>query len=163
MYISHLLFLLTRLGQGMLQMQKLPVIRQDSQNKNHSYYANLRIKLVCFKQHQQTVDIYVKSAGWIGLVFPLDNEIRDSCHIPLLRWARSWWRSLSYRNQSIDLLCKSMDWFLYDRNLRLERVSEFKWIRQLLFPWNYHYTTGFLTISGGIEVNQSHLNSLKFT
>ena len=26
----------------------------------------------------------------------------------------SWRRPLSYRNQSIDLLCKSMDWFLYD-------------------------------------------------
>ena len=26
------------------------------------------------------------------------------------------------RNQSIDLLCKSMDWFLYDRSLRHERV-----------------------------------------
>ena len=24
---------------------------------------------------------------------------------------------LSYRNQSIDLLCKSMDWFLYDMDL----------------------------------------------
>ena len=28
----------------------------------------------------------------------------------------SWWRSLSYRNQSFDLLYKSMDWFLYDRD-----------------------------------------------
>ena len=32
-------------------------------------------------------------------------------------------RSLSYRNQSIDLLCKSMDWFLYDNGLRLERSN----------------------------------------
>ena len=32
-------------------------------------------------------------------------------------------RPLSYRNQSIDLLCKSMDWFLYDNGLRLERVK----------------------------------------
>ena len=31
---------------------------------------------------------------------------------------------LSYRNQSIDLLYKSMDWFLYDNDLRLERVKE---------------------------------------
>ena len=30
---------------------------------------------------------------------------------------------LSYRNQSIDLLFKSIDWFLYDRNLRHERVK----------------------------------------
>ena len=34
------------------------------------------------------------------------------------------WRTfLSYRNQSIDLLCKSMDWFLYDRDFRHERVN----------------------------------------
>ena len=31
--------------------------------------------------------------------------------------------SLSYRNQSIDLLCKSMDWFLYDTNLHQERIN----------------------------------------
>ena len=30
-------------------------------------------------------------------------------------------RSLSYRNQSIGLECKSMDWFLYDCDLRHER------------------------------------------
>ena len=30
---------------------------------------------------------------------------------------------LSYRNQSIDLLSKSMDRFLYDRGLRHERVK----------------------------------------
>ena len=37
--------------------------------------------------------------------------------------ALSWRRSLSYRNQSIDLLCKSMEWFLYDRDLRYEVVK----------------------------------------
>ena len=37
-----------------------------------------------------------------------------------------WWRrSLSYRNKSIDLLSKSMDWFLYDRDLHHERVKCF--------------------------------------
>ena len=35
----------------------------------------------------------------------------------------SWRRSLLYRSQSIDFSCKSMDWFLYDRDLRHERVS----------------------------------------
>ena len=37
----------------------------------------------------------------------------------------SWQRSLSYRNQSIDFQSKSMDWFLYDRDLRHERVNSF--------------------------------------
>ena len=36
----------------------------------------------------------------------------------------SWRRSLSYRNQSIDLQSKSMDWVLYDRDLRHERVNK---------------------------------------
>ena len=35
----------------------------------------------------------------------------------------SWRRPISYRNQSIDLLCKSMDWFPYDNGPRHERVN----------------------------------------
>ena len=49
-----------------------------------------------------------------------------------------WWRPLSYRNQSIDLQNKSMDWFLYDRNLRLERIQrkESEWQIKKLFVEN---------------------------
>ena len=32
--------------------------------------------------------------------------------------------TLSYKNQSIDLQSKSIDWFLYDNGLRHERVKE---------------------------------------
>ena len=32
-------------------------------------------------------------------------------------------RPLLYRNQAIDLLWKSMDWFLHDNDLRHERVN----------------------------------------
>ena len=35
----------------------------------------------------------------------------------------SWRKPLSYKNQSIDLQCKSMDWFLYDNGLRQVRVK----------------------------------------
>ena len=35
----------------------------------------------------------------------------------------SWWRSISYRNQSVDLQRKLMDWFLYDIALGHERVK----------------------------------------
>ena len=35
----------------------------------------------------------------------------------------TWRRSLSHRNKSIDLLCESMNWPLYDRDLRHERVN----------------------------------------
>ena len=34
----------------------------------------------------------------------------------------SWRRSLSYRNQAIDLLCKLMEWFLYDKDIRHEKL-----------------------------------------
>ena len=37
-----------------------------------------------------------------------------------------WWKSLSYSNLSIDLPWKSMDWFLYDEDLRHARVTKKK-------------------------------------
>ena len=36
----------------------------------------------------------------------------------------SWRRPLSYRNQYIDLLRKSIDWFIYDNGLRHEIVKK---------------------------------------
>ena len=33
-------------------------------------------------------------------------------------------KSISYRNQPVGMLCKSMDWFLHDRDLHHERVKE---------------------------------------
>ena len=43
----------------------------------------------------------------------------------------SWRMPLSYRNQSIDLLRKSLDWCLYDNGLRHERVKKIN----NLFVW----------------------------
>ena len=45
------------------------------------------------------------------------------CNDEMTHLTLSWRRPLSYRNQSIYLLCKSMDWFLYDNGLRHERVK----------------------------------------
>ena len=42
---------------------------------------------------------------------------------PLNDLILAWRRSLSYKNQSIDLLSKSLDWFLYNRDLRHEKVK----------------------------------------
>ena len=39
------------------------------------------------------------------------------------RLTLSWRRPISYRNQSIELWSKSMDWFLYDISLRHESVK----------------------------------------
>ena len=46
----------------------------------------------------------------------------------------SWWRLLSYRNQSIDLQSKSIDRFLYDNGLRHEKVKSFK---EQYTSWRY--------------------------
>ena len=43
--------------------------------------------------------------------------------IPEFLLTLSWRRSLTYGKKSIDLQSKSVDWFLYDRNLRHERVK----------------------------------------
>ena len=53
---------------------------------------------------------------WIYL-FQLLQECQE------FRLTLSWWRSLSYRNQSTDLLRKSMDWFLYDNDLSHKRAK----------------------------------------
>ena len=45
-------------------------------------------------------------------------------HLGMPKLTLSWRRYLSYRNQSINLYSKSVDWFLYDRDFR-SRKSEF--------------------------------------
>ena len=49
-------------------------------------------------------------------------------------------RPLSYRNQSIDLLCKSIDWFLYNRDLR--HVIAEAW----LIIWRHQFRSGRLVV-----------------
>ena len=61
------------------------------------------------------------------------------------------WRPLSYRNQSIDLQSKSMDWFLYDNGLRLERVNCF--VRYL---YAIHHGLGASNIS---KTNKAYLSN----
>ena len=48
----------------------------------------------------------------------VDGNVREEL---LLLWRSS----LSFRNQSLDLFCKSMDWFLYNEDLRHERGNMF--------------------------------------
>ena len=55
----------------------------------------------------------------------IKNFLQDFSGLPL---TIPWWRFLSYRNHSIDLLHKSMDSFVYDRDLHHERVKHTLWI-----------------------------------
>ena len=57
---------------------------------------------------------------WVFVEYSKGGKFADIAKFYL---TLSWRRPLSYRNQSIDLLCKSMDWFLYDNGLRHERVN----------------------------------------
>ena len=51
----------------------------------------------------------------------------------------SWRRPKSYRNQSVDLLCKTMDWFPYDIGLPHERVKDFKNVNLIAFCLWLHW------------------------
>ena len=43
----------------------------------------------------------------------------------------SWRKTLSYRNQSIYFLCRSMEWFLHDRDLYPESVQDIRTISEI--------------------------------
>ena len=62
----------------------------------------------------------------------------------------SWRKSLSYRNQYIDLQGKSMDWVLYNRDLHHEKVNltPFKPIIIFYLAWKYPKTKGSMMFSG---------------
>ena len=58
-----------------------------------------------------------------------------SLYFTRFNWTLSWRRSLPQRNQSIGLLCKSMDWFLYDKDIRHERVKAGNEVEELLLTF----------------------------
>ena len=63
----------------------------------------------------------------------------------------SWRRSLSYRNQSIDLQSKSLGWFLYDRDFRHKKV---KWVN--FSAWFTHSSTRVKILSDILK-NSIHI------
>ena len=98
--------------------------------------------------------------GWKPLTIFAKNSILDVglgsehpiwiAHILIIKWEPRyiytfvliysfvltplWRRPLLYRNQSIDLLCKSMDWFLHNRDLRHESVNrKLQWFNLLAY------------------------------
>ena len=81
--------------------------------------------LIFFDKKNMTSDLSMSSFPLFvfTLVIKLRNFHFESSHWNTL--TLSWRRPSSYRNQSIDLPSKSMDWFLYDNGLRHERVNMF--------------------------------------
>ena len=89
-----------------------------------------------------------KNLIWIKIAFSWQNLTGSSIWKCL---TLSWRRPLSYRNQSIDLLCKSVDWFLYDNGLRHERVKKLgltKWSISVMNQLKYQQVmTCYCTIA----------------
>ena len=68
----------------------------------------------------------------------------------------SWSRCLSHRNQSIDLHCKSADWFLYDGDLCHERIKDHPFSTYTKLSQNLTFLTPWFIIRGlGQNVNFS--------
>ena len=77
-----------------------------------------------FLHKSSIIDVW-QGANCVSAIFLATIEIYRFAE-KLVRWsylALSWQGSLWYRNQSIDLLCKSTDWFLYDMDLCHEKVK----------------------------------------
>ena len=71
--------------------------------------------------------LLIRQIWFVLILFWLNDESVHQCE-QTAYLTHSWRRPLSYRNQSIDLQSKSMDWVLYDNDLRHERV---KWYYEL--------------------------------
>ena len=63
----------------------------------------------------------------------------------------SWRRPISYKNQSTDLLCKSMDWFLYDIGFRHKKVNWYPRVKHQVVKRN-QITNRFLKIRNALLV-----------
>ena len=67
----------------------------------------------------------LKSNYWFQTITLLQSEDQVTFHVmQFILLTLSWPRPLLYRNQSIDLHSKSMDWFLYENSIRHEIVNE---------------------------------------
>ena len=88
-----------------------------------AYLSRLRLFIIKCSQLFFKNGFVVKRCFLYTIVFDLLCLMMKEIYIPY-QLTLSRWRPLSYRNQSIDLLCKSMDWFLYDNGLRLKRAKD---------------------------------------
>ena len=73
----------------------------------------------------------------------------------------SWRRSLSYKNQPIDLQSKSMDWFLHDMDLCHERVKHLFLFNQFLWG-NFKMATCTLPFSICFAVLINYIDTSQF-
>ena len=83
------------------------------------------------------VKILILAFFWVEhWLKPNNNWIYNFSNSNSISVTLSWPRSLSYRKQFIDLLNKSVDWFLYDRDLRNERLNQKFTATSLIYKLN---------------------------
>ena len=96
---------------------------------NNIYLLYAFCDIVPLKSYKFWLKPFKVSYGNIGYLMKF-NFVSLYCHNLKLSISRR--RPLAYRNQSIDLQSKSMDWFLYDNGLRHGRV---KLVKFFFFTW----------------------------
>ena len=116
----------TWLGVAVIQKYKSHLVIWNVYSQEHPY-----IPEVLQNEESAICREWVEVRSWFPMLFPYIH--RGHKFIQAIKlivvspaWlclTLSWRRPFSYRNQSIDLLCKSMDWFLYDNSLRHERLK----------------------------------------
>ena len=87
---------------------------------NNIYLLYAFCDIVPLKSYKFWLKPFKVSYGNIGYLMKF-NFVSLYCHNLKLSISRR--RPLAYRNESIDLQSKSMDWFLYDNGLRHGRVK----------------------------------------
>ena len=89
-----------------------------------SYFTLMKLMVTLFR-----IKVFVQMNEFAFKFFIVDLSMilslimKKPCRYRQTCLTLSWWRSLSYRNQSTYSLCKSMDWILYDSDLRHERFK----------------------------------------
>ena len=92
-----------------------------------SEYGEISISLYSVRMRENVGKMWTRITLNMDTFYAVNNLVSEKVFLDssayILCLTLSWRRSLSYRNQSIDLLSKSMGWFLYDNGLRHERVK----------------------------------------
>ena len=94
----------------------------------------LQVKIICKIHTIGTIPLFIASQH-----SRLSRILKQFCLTKILL-THSWRRPLSYRNPSIDLLGKSMDWFLYGNGLRHERVQQVQRVDYSSFIYFFCYS-----------------------
>ena len=93
--------------------------------------------------------------------FDLKNKLENmkfiaTFNLPGLLLTLSWRRSLTYRNQSVDSQSKSVDWILYDRDLRHERVG--RWVLYSLLQKHFKNVKQRIKLKNSRQVSLIYWN-----